>query len=331
MMPHEDDANGNDDELLPRLFQALGPQPALPDDMKRAWEATFGRELSRHNALRRRQRRQRYLGAAVAAAVVLAIATAVLTRDPPAIAAVAHVVTVVGDNESSVDGTSRLLQDGDSIGVEETIRSAPDAYLALRYRDADVRLNSDTVVITHPTRLQLVRGAIYVDAGPVPSRGPTLTIETAFGTLAHVGTQFVVSLSATEMRAAVREGSIAMNAADERRTISAADGAREAVVTADGIAVSTIAPVGGPFGWVVAAAPGYPIDGASADQFLVWAARQLGAELDYASDATRIHARLVVLHGDLHASVAQGLAMVDATTDLSVDRSDPARLRVVQR
>ena len=30
-----------DDELLPRLFRALGPAPALPDEMRRSWEAAF--------------------------------------------------------------------------------------------------------------------------------------------------------------------------------------------------------------------------------------------------------------------------------------------------
>jgi ferric-dicitrate binding protein FerR (iron transport regulator) len=329
MMGRDQDAPVDDDELLPRLFQALGPRPALPDDLKRGWEATFSRELAAHNA-RRRQRRWRYLGAACAAAAGLAIAATLSNRDPPTAAPIAQVVATIGQNDATLHNQTTPLRLGEAIFIGATIHTSPGAYLALQYRDAEVRLDSNTVVIPHPTRLQLVHGALYVDVGPPPNRGPALTIETAFGTLTHVGTQFVVSASDTEMRVAVREGAIAMNAGGARRSISATDGAREALVSAQGTKIQPIAAVGGPWQWVVAAAPGYPVDGASADAFLAWAARQLGAELSYADDATRVHARLVTLHGDMRVSVAQGLAIVDAATDLTVDRSDAAHLLVTQ-
>jgi hypothetical protein len=329
-MRPDDDTSPGEDELLPRLLRALGPQPTLPDDMKHTWAATFSRELMKRNALRRQQRR-RAVGLAGAAVALLAVAVAVVNREPPALVAVAQIVAAIGPNEASGDRTTVPLRAGDGVAAGQTVRTGADGYLALRYHDVDVRLKSDTVVVTHPTGLELMRGALYVDAGSTPSGGPTLLIETAFGTLAHVGTQFVVTLTDSQMRAAVREGSIAISAAGTRRTVSAVDGAREAVIADGVITVNPIAPVGGIWDWVVTAAPGYPIDGVSADQFLTWAARQLGAKLDYASEATRVHARLVVLHGDVHTSVSQGLAAIDSTTDLATDRSDPTRLYVVQR
>jgi ferric-dicitrate binding protein FerR (iron transport regulator) len=320
-----------DDELLPRLFQALGPQPELPEAMKRSWEATFGRELMRQNA-RRHRRRQLIVGVACAATLLVAFAASLFVGEHAAPAPAAHVVMARGLSESTVPGAATArLNDGDAIATDATILTGPHASLALRYHGTDVRLKSDTVVVVHRTRLQLTHGEIYVDAGPTPTHGAPLTIETRFGTLEHVGTQFLVAVTDDEMRAAVREGAIAMEAGGQRRTISAADGAHEAVVTADSITIKKIPAAGGSWAWVAAAAPTYLIDGATADAFLHWVARQLGAELHYADSATATHARLVTLHGDLHASVAQGLAIIDGTTDLAINRTDPAILLVRTR
>ena len=325
------DSRDTDDELLERLFRALGPQPALPDEMKRNWAETFGRELANRNAARRR-RRGWIVATATAAAVLVAVAVGSLLRAPTPTAAVATVVMASGPIEATVSGSASVrLVTGGAVASGARISTGPDARLALRYRATDLRVDANTVVVAQSTRLQLRRGAVYVDSGPRPTRGPSLTIETPFGTLGHIGTQFMVIVTDHDMRAAVREGSIAMDAAGERRTISAVDGARQATVTADGITVSSIAATAGPWAWVAAAAPAYPIDGASADAFLRWAARQLGSELRYADTATATHARLVTLHGDVNATVAQGLAIVDGTTDLAVDHSDPAVLAVHAR
>jgi hypothetical protein len=323
------DTPGEDEDLLPRLFRALGPSPKLPDAMKHRWESTFARELSIQNTARRRQRRQ-YFGMACAGVFALTATVLYLHRDAPAEPPVAHVALISGLVESTKAGASQQLHEGAELRAGQTLRVGSHANLAMRYRDTDVRLNSDTVMVLHATRLQLVEGQIYVDAGPTPRPGPTLEIETPFGTLAHVGTQFVVFVSATEMRAAVREGSIAVNAAGDRRIVSAADGPTEAVISSSGtFTTHPMAGVGGIWAWVAGAAPRYTMDGHNADEFFAWATRQLGAQLNYANDATRVHAQTVVLHGDIHTlSVTQGFAVLSATTDLDIDQSDPTVVRI---
>ncbi len=328
-MRRDDDAPGNDEELLPRLFRVIGPRPSLPDDMKQGWEATFGRELAIRNAQQRSVRR-RSIVAVCASVAALVVAVVYLQREEPPATPVATVVMVTGHVESAALATPHPLHDGDELRVGQRIHVGRQAFLALRYRDADVRLNSNTVVVLHATRLELERGEIYLDVGPKPRRGATLMIETPFGTLAHVGTQFVVSVTDAEMRAAVREGVVAMKAAGERLTISAADGPTEVLVSSHGRPTTrSIAGSGGPWSWVVEAAPRYTVEGRSADEFLMWATRQSGAELKYTTEATHVHAQTVVLHGDVRAlSVAQRLDVLSATTDLDIDQSDPAVLRV---
>jgi FecR protein len=330
-MRDDEDARG-DDDLLPRLFRALGTRPVLPEDMRRNWEAQFGRELSRHNAMRRRRLR-RYIGAAGAGLAVLLALGVYLQREATVAPAAATVVMIAGEVVAEGAGADVRLQAGDELRAGQAVHVGPHAYLALRLRGTDVRANSNTVLVPRKIHLQLVRGELYVDAPPTRRNGPSLMIETSFAVLTHIGTQFLVSVTETEMRTAVREGAVAIDTAGQRRTLDAADGPMEVAISSLGIQTPRpIAGAGGIWNWVVAAAPEYPIDGRSADEFFVWATRQLGVELQYATEATRVHARLVVLHGGVRGmSVTQGLDIVAATTDLDIDQSDPTALRVQTR
>jgi len=327
----DDYTSAEDDELLPRLFRALGPMPALPADMKQRWEATFSAELSIQNAARRRRRARITIGWAATVLVVVASGLFVLlrpTEPSPQIASVTRVTGVVGLADSFDGQVARAITIGEELGPDQ-LRTGDRSSLALRYRDADVRLNSNTAVVLHPMRLQLLHGDIYVDAGVGPHRGPAVVIETSFGTLTHVGTQFLVTATDSEMRAAVREGAVAVSVGGERRTIDDTDGATEIVVSAAGIATRHVSSSSGMWDWTVEAAPGYSVDGRSADEFLVWATRQMGVQLQYADEAARIHSKTAVLHGNVAAmSVAQGLAVLNATTHLDLDTADPAVLRV---
>ncbi len=327
------DADGpEDDELLPRLFRALGPAPSLPDEMRRAWEAAFETELMQRIAARR-QRRNRLVSGCMGVAALLALGAYAL-REPSlesdvAADEVARVALVVGRVESSTAGATRPLVIGDELGAAQTLRTSADGYLALSYRDADVRLNASTVVTLLPTHLKLTRGDVYVDSGAGLHRGPSVMIETPRGMLTHVGTQFAVSVADDDVRAAVREGAVAFSSDGDHRTLRADDGPIEILVSGDRVTTRHVAGTGPLWAWTVAAAPGFAVDGHTADDFLVWATRQMGAQLRYADDATRFHSQTVILHGNSGAlSVAQGLAAVNATTGLDIDESNPAMLRV---
>ncbi len=330
-MMGEHDASSNDDELLPRLFRALGPKPVLPAEMRQRWERTFAEALAAQNAARRRLRR-RWLSGVAAGAAALFLAALYLQRTVAPLAPVASVALVKGSATTLNGDISTKLRVADEIHAGETVHVDAGAYVAMRYRGADVRLNSNTVIALRPTHLELSAGELYVDAPPRTTAGPPLLIETPFGSLTHVGTQFMVWVDAASLRTAVREGAVAMSVSGERLTISAADGATEVILTDSGTPMTrAIAATGGPWQWVVDAAPQFAIANHSADEFLHWAARQLGAEVRYATPDTRIHARMVRLQGDTAGlSVPQGIAALGATSDLDIDQRDPAVL-LVQR
>jgi hypothetical protein len=104
------------------------------------------------------------------------------------------------------------------------------------------------------------------------------------------------------------------------------------IVSSTGVSTQPVAGTGAEWDWTVAAAPGYVVDGHTADEFLVWATRQLGLRLRYADDAAHFHSRTVIMHGsDQPVSVAQGLDVVDSTTGLDLDESEDGALRVSLR
>jgi FecR protein len=333
-----------DEELLPRLFRAMGPTPALPPAMKRAWETTFERELFDRIAARRR--RVRIAGANVAALLLLSLvgvylyrAQSTVPQSEPALSDPIRVTMISG--RATISGTqpARRLTIGEDVGMGQTVSTAARSLLALRFEQADVRLNAGTSVVLHPARLQLLYGELYLDSGTAPRREPPVAVETPFGTLTHVGTQFEVTVTRDEVRAAVREGSVRFapnglyqsnQRLDEaQRNVSAADGATEIVISATGVITQDVPGTGERWQWIVDAAPAFVIDGRSADAFLHWATRQTGARLRYADDAARFRAETVILHGAARGvSVALGLDVVDSTTGLDLDTSDPATLRV---
>ncbi len=337
MTSRNDDSFDDDfkDDLIPRLFRALGPRAPLPLEMRSRWEAIFSTELERRLAARK-HRRTRVLAGGFAAAVLLVL-TGYLLRAPSvapdaAIAGTTQVAMVSGTVGLTDGAVSRTLVVGDELRPGQTIRTGPRALLAMTYRDTDVRINSGSVVVMEPTGLQLLRGEVYVDAGVVPRQGPAVIIKTPFGAVTHVGTQFAVSMTDADMTAAVREGAVAFSAGAEHRTISAVDGATEIVVSAMGIKTRDVSNTGGIWDWTADAAPGFVVNDQSADAFLVWATRQTGAKLRYADDAARYHAKTVLLHGSPRpVSVVRGLDVIDATTDLAVDASDPEVVRVSVR
>src|SRR5690606_39208 len=56
-------------------------------------------------------------------------------------------------------------------------------------------------------RVTLLAGTVYVDSGGI-NTGSKLVIETPAGEVAHIGTQFLVSISGDATRVRVREGRV---------------------------------------------------------------------------------------------------------------------------
>jgi hypothetical protein len=112
-----------------------------------------------------------------------------------------------------------------------------------------------------------------------------------------VGTQFEVRTLDEGLRVRVREGRVVWRDRGHDETVAAG---MEAMRGADGaITQRPLSPYGPEWGWVLAAAPPFRIEGRTVGEFLTWAAREAGLELRWVEPKLATSAAKVILHGDI--------------------------------
>jgi hypothetical protein len=261
----------------------------------------------------------RWLTLAAAAAVIAALGVAWWAWRTPPVGAppVASVEVVTGEVLAWLaggDGPVSLSTGapGLDLAAGSTVESASadgtggPGRLALRTTGgASLRLDSGTRVhLASAERIELTRGAIYVDSG-ADSGGRPLAVVTPAGVFHELGTQFEVRVEGdgaeTITRLRVREGRVALDGGGVQGTAAVLTAAgEELVVRADGRLVRGVIPSHGPtWEWVVATAPMLDIEGVPVRDFLDWIARETGLRVEFADAEAAAVADTVTLHGSI--------------------------------
>jgi hypothetical protein len=324
------DTSDAGDDLIGRALRAAGPRPELPPALAAEWAKLLHTELA--PVVRRRRRRQ-IVGLAVAATVaVVAVALGVVRSTPWLADDNVLIATVLHTDGVSEDGDGRSIANGSGFAADARLRTGPHGFVGLEYRGADVRVHSNSEVVFRRTRLELRRGSVYVDTGPADSRTATpIVVETPFGSISHVGTQFIVAVGDQGLDGAVREGKLVLRTSWARRDLSARPGESAVVhITADRQMTTAYESLRSPrWQWIHSATEGFAIAGRSSAAALEWAAREAGMPLEYADDATRAHAGRVMLQGSVVThSPAEMLALIGSSTRLSAVVSDDGSIAV---
>ncbi len=326
------DASTSDDDTVARLLRLAGHRPAVPardaEIVKQAARFEWRRSVA---ARRRRAWMIRGGGGLLAAAALLLL---VLGRDPlsprlpDAARAVAAVEAVNGTVRATVeDGSPIDLAPGDALSPGTVVETGPfgavaaPARVALRLAGGtSIRLDAGSRLrVVAGDRLALERGAVYADSGAeAPTPGRAIAVDTPFGVVTDVGTQFEVRLDevSNRLEVRVREGTVDVATAADRHRLSAAGGrAAELTVSAGGgVARRKIACHGLLWSWIHDATP--PLAGASRPvaEILEWAARESCWRLRYADPSLEQQAS-VPLEGSvagLTPEEAVGLALAAA-------------------
>jgi ferric-dicitrate binding protein FerR (iron transport regulator) len=302
-----------DEETMARLLRAAGSRPSVPSDVQnrvyrnvlREWETAtqepdgakvyeFVRREWEDESRQKRSPRRWAMPLALAATVLLALAVALQpSPDVPTPVAVGTIARVTGDG-SFVPG--QPVYPGDTITTDGT------QGLSILLSSAEsIRLDRDTTLdIDARGRFTLDAGRVYADTGDFMYHDGQLTIDTPFGVVTDVGTQFAVDLDQGRLDVAVREGRVDVNrggaewvaVAGERLSI------REDGASVDAT-VGAIGPSDAYWDWATRLAPAYDIEGKSLLEFLRWAARETGRELVFETNELRMSAMRVDLHGSV--------------------------------
>ena len=213
---------------------------------------------------------------------------------------VARVEKVVG----TVRAGGRELSSGGEVRLGDSLETAAVAGLAIRVGGRSVRLAESSIVrLTTENRLELVRGAVYVDSAPgAPS--PGLEVVTAYGWVREIGTQFEVRVATGESErlvVRVREGRVVMegvnlDCSDASAGVCEASASGSMTLDSSGKVRFEPTPVHGE-SWTayldLAALP----DTDNALRVISWAAREAGLRLEWADEEVREFAAAQRYHG----------------------------------
>ncbi len=281
-----DEWDKNDEEAVRRLIEEAGPRPAIPQEDLDAISAS-ARSAWRAQ-VRRSRRRPSRLPLATALAAMLALAVGLAwwrgSREDAPPLTVARVEAVSGPVQ---------LARGETIPLGETLRTGQGRASLKLAGGATVRVDVETRLrFASATVLELEQGGLYVDT----DTGSAVEVRTSAGTARDIGTQFMVRVLDSGMLVRVRDGAVLT---EQRGRTWRTQSGQELVLRQDGTSEQRTAAHHGPgWGWILAASPGFDIEGRSLADFLDWISRETGWRIVLDEGIPESAAR-TLLHGSL--------------------------------
>jgi ferric-dicitrate binding protein FerR (iron transport regulator) len=174
----------------------------------------------------------------------------------------------------------------------------------------------------------LLRGRVYADTGEFVYRDGGLRIDTTFGAVTDIGTQFAVSLQDNYVDVAVREGRVDVR--QDTHHFIAMSGERLALQGQGRVEMSELSMTDPFWNWTTDLAPTFDIEGKSLLEFLKWAARESGRILFFEDSDLRMEAMRTDLHGSIeNFGPLEAITSVLSTTAFSY-HVEPDRI-VIER
>jgi ferric-dicitrate binding protein FerR (iron transport regulator) len=312
------------DAGIEQLLQEVGTRGQPSADFAKEIRAAVHAEWLA--VVEQRSRRRRMLGFGIAAGVITAVLGVVLVAkfavtplvQPSLIAAIANVhadsqISVLQVSASQSGASWRDIAVGEKLSAGLWLRTDAATSAAIDYGNGlSVRIDRGTLLqLTTIDRMALERGRVYIDA---PSqRHVPLVVQTKFGALEHLGTQYQAHLENDRLFVSVREGRVAVAIAGAKALADA--GERVEFGSQGEIARSRMSPQDSSWAWAATAAPTFNIENQSLASFLDWIARQTGRTVRYATPEVRKEAEELMLRGSIMSlSPDQALDAVLATT-----------------
>tara|TARA_R110000782_G_scaffold87299_3_gene169144 strand:- start:1023 stop:2012 length:990 start_codon:yes stop_codon:yes gene_type:complete len=306
------------EQLLGKATRRPVPDEAHVTEAREALRAEWKRVTGRQ------QSRRRILHYAVAATVLVTVFSLFnsLRQPIPDRVQVASIQKSFGSIYFVSDQSVMTPADSEqSIHLGETISTGRDAGIALAWLSGgSLRLDENTTVEFRDDRTIFLRsGQVYFDSIPssliVDARAAepgSLAIETDYGRVTHVGTQFIVGVDDRTLQVSVREGQVDVAGRYYQRV--AERGQQLRFAGRQQPALLSIDEYGEAWNWVAERSPAVEVDGRTVDEFLGWVGRELGREIEYSDDAKSLTGERLL--GSVDDDPMEALRMHMLTTGL---------------
>jgi len=330
----------SDDESFASLMKLAGERPEIPlsvesrvyHQVQQEWKRTTVEPSAEkvyekvHKTWRRESLRGRVLrwlvpaGVAASAAVALTITAMMIVSQPePPVAQVAGTISrVVG-----ADSLKSEHPEGSSVHAGEIISTGPGEGVSLLLaRNESLRIDENTELrIDAADQFSLLGGRVYADTGQFVYREGGLKIETEFGLVTDVGTQFSVAMRDDTLDVAVREGRVDVQNDSDR--YAARMGERLTLTQGEGGTIAVLDTHDDYWDWVAELTPAFDMTNKSLLDFLKWAARETGRDLQFESDESRMFAMRTDVHGSVDGlTPEEALEAILATTSVRYQLAD---------
>jgi len=272
-------------DLVEALLAQAQPRPAPPVGDEQIVRAAVHEEWRTMTGVRRSRRRMRQLAAA--AGVLLAAFVAFTTFHAPGTPTVevASVSKSFGQVYASGEHSELLaLSPVAKLATGQTVVTGTDAGIGLDwYGGGSLRLDENTIVeFLSADSIYLRQGRIYFDS-KTQGVSAELDIETAHGSLNHLGTQYMAEVDTLTLVVSVREGQVRIGRRNGDDTASA--GQRLEFVGDGRPSISNIGATASQWAWVEATAPTLDFSNRSTYEFLQWVGRETGYRVVFENDA----------------------------------------------
>lgn len=297
-MNHGTRTDPGDEHDVAALLKAAGVRPAPSAQAAAAARAAVEAEWRATVAGRARRRQWTGWAAAASVAIVAAGAWLLYPSLQPAPVRVAGVTRVVGSVEQAQgDGRWLPVAAAAVLDAGTRLRTADQGRAALRLDSGvELRLDAGTeLALADVGHAALVQGAVYVDSGASPAASDSaFELETPAGSVRHLGTQYAARVTDGRVQVGVREGRVRLAAKAGDVFASAGE---QLTITGSELERAPLAPTAADWQWIAGVTPPFTIEGRTVEELLVWAARETGRTVVYASADAAQRARAVTLSG----------------------------------
>ncbi len=310
------------DPLADLLKRGKLRQPAPPAARERAFQ-----QLHAHwsEQVQRKRQRRRVVTWAVAASTFLAVAIVFNTANNGGFTADVSVARIARSSGTDIHlrrhrwSQPTAISSVDDLPANSTLITGAASRLALAWKKGgSLRINEETELnIVSPERVRLVAGSIYFDSilNHDTATAPTsLAIETPYGVVQHLGTQFSTRMQGDVLTISVREGEVSVEDGKNRLLLSAGD---EFDIDQAGLrAQRQVKAFGEQWQWAQDIAPTFDSNKRSAYELLDWIARETGHTVHYDNDDLATFARQGTLTGMEGLTPMHALKALPYATDL---------------
>lgn len=316
------------DPLADLLKRGKPREPAPQAARERAFEQLHAQWSERTQSKRKRRR---FVSWAVAASTFLAVAIVINSVNHGGFTAAASVADIA--RSSGTDAYIQMhrwsqptaISSVDGLPANSTLITGAASRLALAWKKGgSLRINEETEMsIVSPERVRLVTGSIYFDSNlnqDTAADPKSLAIETPYGVVQHLGTQFSTRIQGDVLTISVREGEVTITEGKDRLLLSAGD---EFDIDQAGLrAQRHIETFGEQWQWTQEIAPTFDSNKHSAYELLAWIARETGHTVHYDNDDLVTLARQGMLTGMEGLTPMHALKALPYATDLRYDVVD---------